>query len=83
VIVSQDVLMIVWHYDCAEIAGADFLATNNQWNFNLFAGYVCKCSLKLRPFRAAGGVIMYGFVEWSRNFKNCIVEQVHEWHLSC
>ena len=79
---TEDMLMIVGHDHLAEIAGADFLAADDQGDFDFFCSNIGNCGFQQIAFRGAGGITVDRFVNRRRDLEYGVVQQIHVDHLS-
>src|SRR6056297_3778979 len=70
--------MIVGAGDFCQIAGAHFLATNDQRNFYLFGCQVSQSLLDLSALRGTRSITQYRLILGIRNGQYGIVQKVHD-----
>ena len=52
----EDVSVVVWNHLSTQVAGPNFLAADQNRDFDLFGRHVGDLLLECNPFRRAGGV---------------------------
>ena len=74
--------MIMRHHYLTKFTGAYFLATDDQRDFDLLAGNIIQRGFQQSTLRRTGFVVVDWLVYRHRNFKDSIIEQIHDVYLS-